>query len=77
MTVRLTKHQAAVYRFLQAAGRPLPDAALVPMVQHMSDTPISSSGVRTRRAELVRKGLVRRARTEKIHGRNVGLFEAV
>lgn len=55
---KLTKGQTIVYKTLKQYGKAsgLPDHVLVPMVQHVSD--LSSSGVRSRRKELVEKGLV-------------------
>ena len=55
--VSLTDNQAAVYDALAVYG-PLPDHALVPIVQHVENVHQSSSGIRTRRAELEAKGLV-------------------
>lgn len=48
--------QYDVYSVLKKYG-PLPDHALVPLAQHVSPTHQSSSGIRTRRAELVELGL--------------------
>lgn len=55
--VPVTPAQEAVYNVLKQYG-PLPDHALVPLAQHVTLTHQSSSGIRSRRAELVRKGLV-------------------
>lgn len=53
----LTPGQSAVYQVLKQYG-PLPDHALVPLAQHVVGTHQSSSGIRTRRAELTDKGMV-------------------
>lgn len=37
---------------------PVPDTALVPLAQHFAKVHQSSSGIRTRRCELVREGYV-------------------
>ena len=54
----LTTAQAEVYSVLKQFG-PLPDHALVPLAQHVVSAHQSSSGIRTRRSELERKGLVK------------------
>lgn len=51
----MTEGQSAVLSVLQHYG-PLNDAALVPLVQHMAHIKMSSSGIRSRRAELVADG---------------------
>lgn len=56
--IRLTPAQADVYRVLRRFRGGLTDTALVPLVQHMAGSHQSSSGIRTRRAELLAKGLV-------------------
>lgn len=56
-TVPLTEGQKAVIRTLGTLGA-VTDAALATYVHHMDRTAQSSSSVRSRRAELVRKGLV-------------------
>lgn len=48
----MTPSQEAVLEVLREFG-PLPDHALVPLAQHVSRVPLSSSGIRSRRAELV------------------------
>lgn len=55
--VNVTQAQKAVYDALRSYG-PLPDHALVPLTQHVAHEHQSSSGIRTRRRELERKGLV-------------------
>ena len=76
--VSLTKRQAEVYDVFTEFGVALPDHALVPLAQHASRVHQSSSGIRSRRAELARKGLVRQVGTTKTgSGRTAGVFEAV
>jgi hypothetical protein len=47
----VTASQTAVLAVLKEHG-PLPDHALVPIVQHVYGKHLSSSGIRTRRSEL-------------------------
>lgn len=54
----VTAGQQDVYDALKRYG-PMPDHALVPLVQHATGSHQSSSGIRTRRAELLTKRLVR------------------
>lgn len=49
----MTTAQTIVLDVLKRHG-PLPDHALVPIVQHVAQTHMSSSGIRTRRRELER-----------------------
>lgn len=58
---------------------PLPDHVLVPVVQHLGSKHQSSSGIRSRRAELVEKGLVRDTERKVItaSGRSAAVFEAI
>jgi hypothetical protein len=56
-SIEVTPSQAEVYRVLRKHGA-LPDHALVPLAQHVAQTHQSSSGIRSRRAELAGKGLV-------------------
>ena len=76
--VKVTPSQAAVYDVLATYG-PLPDHALVPLAQHVEQTHQSSSGIRTRRRELLSKGLVvdsgRTVRTGS--NRKAAVYEAV
>lgn len=51
----MTTTQEAVLAVLKAHG-PLPDHALVPIVQHVAQKHMSSSSIRSRRAELTRAG---------------------
>jgi hypothetical protein len=74
---RVTPAQADVYNVLEQRG-PLPDHALVPLAQHVLRSPQSSSGIRSRRAELASEGLVRRIGSEPTRsGRQAGIFEVV
>lgn len=50
--------QREVYDAVERFG-PIPDHALVPLAQHVSRVHQSSSGIRTRRAELTDAGLVK------------------
>lgn len=65
--INVTDSQAAVYNVLRHFPRGLADNALVPLAQHQMGIRQASSGIRTRRAELVDLGLVidtnRRVRT--------------
>lgn len=54
----MTSAQRAVLDVIEDYG-PLTDAALVPLVQHVAQQHLSSSGIRTRRNELVDLGEVR------------------
>ena len=53
----MTAAQQAVLDAIENYG-PITDAALVPLVQHVSNVRMSSSGIRTRRNELVTAGEV-------------------
>lgn len=55
--IEVTPTQAEVYNVLRKHGA-LPDHALVPLAQHVAQIHQSSSGIRSRRAELAGKGLV-------------------
>ena len=54
---KMTMGQTSVYETLKKYG-PLPDHALVPIMQHVVGDHQSSSGIRSRRNELSEKGLV-------------------
>lgn len=56
-TQGLTKAQIEIHAVLKQFG-PLPDHALVPLAQHVVGAHQSSSGIRTRRAELTDRGFV-------------------
>lgn len=75
----LTASQQAVLGVLEQHG-PLPDHALVPLVQHVAGHRMSSSSIRTRRNELVTVfGKVREGK-DKIKmpsGRYASTWEAV
>ena len=57
LAASLTKGQRAVLRAFSDFGA-MDDTALTVYVHHIADVSMSSSGIRSRRAELVRKGLV-------------------
>ncbi len=76
--IAVNKRQAEVYSVFTDFGIALPDHALVPLAQHASSVHQSSSGIRSRRAELARKGLLVEAGTTKTgSGRSARVFEAV
>ena len=54
---KVTKAQADVYRVLRQYGL-MPDHALVPLAQHALPVHQSSSGIRTRRKELLDAGII-------------------
>lgn len=54
----MTAGQLAVFNVINEHG-PINDATLVPLVQHMANVRMSSSGIRTRRNELVAAGKIR------------------
>lgn len=74
----VTDGQADVYAVLKQYG-PLPDHALVPLAQHVAGKHQSSSGIRTRRRELLTLGLVEQtpARIPMPSGRHARVFKAV
>ncbi len=75
--VKVTPAQAAVYRVLEGIDGGLPDHALVPLTQHVAGVRLSSSGIRSRRAELVRRGLVKETGSVKTgSGRTATVWEA-
>lgn len=75
--IAVNDRQAAVYDVLKQYG-PLADHALVPLAQHQLQIHQSSSGIRTRRAELVDKGLaIAVASTTTGSGRCASVYEAV
>ena len=72
----LTITQHEVYDTLRNFG-PLPDVALVPIAQHVLNVRQASSGIRTRRHELVEKGLVREVGTMRLpSGREAKVWDA-
>jgi len=54
MAPTLTDGQRAVLRAFHEFGRPMDDITLSVLVHHVADRPYSSSGIRSRRAELCR-----------------------
>jgi hypothetical protein len=56
--IPLTRAQTEIHAVLKQFG-PLPDHALVPLAQHVVGAHQSSSGIRTRRAELADAGYVK------------------
>jgi hypothetical protein len=77
-SINVTPGQAEVYSVLVEYG-PLPDHALVPIVQHVAGSHLSSSGIRSRRKELTDKGLVADTFDYVLTGSNrrAKLYEAV
>jgi hypothetical protein len=77
--IHVTNAQKDVYAVLRQFPHGLADQALVPLAQHQLSVHQSSSGIRTRRLELQRKGLVKDTgqtiRTGK--GRSAVVFKAV
>jgi hypothetical protein len=72
----LTPAQAAVLGILAQYG-PLADHALVPLAQHQLHVHQSSSGIRSRRAELTALGLVESVTTIRTgSGRSAGVYAA-
>lgn len=70
----LTPAQAAVLGILVQYG-PLADHALVPLAQHQLSVHQSSSGIRSRRAELTGLGLVESVTTIRTgSGRSAGVY---
>lgn len=75
----MTQGQQGVYDVLSKYG-PLPDHALVPLAQHVVPTHLSSSGIRTRRHELVEMGAVEQVPDEFItmpSGRRAKVYRVV
>lgn len=54
----MNQSQESVFKVLKQYG-PMSDAALIPLAQHMASVHQSSSGIRTRRSELVALGYVK------------------
>jgi hypothetical protein len=75
---QLTAAQREIHTVLDQFG-PLPDHALVPLAQHVVGAHQSSSGIRTRRSELERKGLVRATGdlVRTASGRTANVWKAV
>lgn len=73
----MTPGQNAVYSVLKQHG-PLPDHALVPLTQHVAEIRMSSSGIRSRRAELVDSNLVEEVDTVRMpSGRLASVWNVV
>jgi hypothetical protein len=73
----MTASQETVLNVLRKFG-PLPDHALVPIVQHVADVHMSSSGIRSRRAELTDAGLVKSVDTVRMpSGRKAAVWSKV
>lgn len=73
----LTDNQAAVYGVLEEYG-PLADHALVPLAQHQLQVHQSSSGIRSRRAELADMDLIYQVgKTKTGSGRSAAVYEVV
>lgn len=73
--IRVNDSQYAIYSVLKNFG-PLPDHALIPIAQHVLHTRQASSGIRTRRKELVDLGLARSTgKTKTAANRNATVFE--
>lgn len=73
--VTVTPSQAEVYGVYHEFGVDLPDHALVPLAQHAMRLRQSSSGIRSRRAELVRKGLLKQVDTTRTgSGRTAAVY---
>lgn len=72
----MTTAQQTVLDVLTNYG-PVPDHALVPLVQHVAQARMSSSGVRTRRDELVKAKLVHQSGEIKMpSGRMAAVWSA-
>lgn len=77
--VPVTRGQYEVYNVLAEHDEGLPDHALVPLAQHVAHVRLSSSGIRTRRKELVDMGLVKPLSREATtgSGRHASVYKAV
>lgn len=72
--MNLTKGQQAVLKAFAAFGD-MDDVALSVYMHHVADVNMSSSGIRTRRCELVRKGLLNYVGTKRLKsGRKAKLY---
>ncbi len=72
----MTISQETILAVLRKHG-PLPDHALVPIVQHVAGAHMSSSGIRSRRAELAEQNLVKAVDTIKMpSGRRAKVWSA-
>lgn len=72
----MTTSQETILTVLKQHG-PIPDHALVPLVQHVAQARMSSSGIRSRRAELVEQGVVKQVDEIKMpSGRMAAVWSA-
>lgn len=70
----MTSSQAIVLNVIKEHG-PIPDHALVPLVQHVAQAKMSSSGIRTRRNELLLQGKIRQTGEIRMpSGRNAAVW---
>lgn len=75
MTEGLTTGQSVVLRAFNEFGA-MDDTTLAVYVHHIAEQPMSSSGIRTRRAELARKGLLTVVDTKKLKsGRRAAIHD--
>lgn len=73
LAASITSGQTAVLRAFSEFG-PMDDTPLAIYVHHRSGIPMSTSGIRTRRAELVRKNLLAVAGVKQLKsGRNAAI----
>jgi hypothetical protein len=76
--VVLTSSQQEVLDVFKTYGIALPDHALVPLAQHAMHSRQSSSGIRSRRSELVYKGLLTQTGTTTTgSGRKAAVYSLV
>lgn len=77
--VELTPQQEAIYRLIERFGdRGVTDHALVPIATHEMKRVYSESGIRSRRSELQKLGLVRSVGTVQTRsGRHASRWTAV
>jgi hypothetical protein len=74
--MKMTKGQKEVLKMLKHHG-PMTDQALVPLMQHLAPTHYSSSGIRTRRAELAELGKLKtKGRVKLPSGRYAVVWKA-
>ncbi len=66
MNNSLTRNQLAVLEAFHEFGRPMDDVTLTAFTHHIERVPQSSSGIRSRRAELSRKMLIETVGTKKL-----------
>lgn len=73
----LSPGQTSVLRAFYEFEKPLDDTGLAVYVHHIEDDPQSSSGIRSRRAELVRKGLVTAVGTKRLKSGRTAAIHAL